>query len=263
MLSDYSLSSFATDFIDSLLPPRCIQCGRQVSDVNTLCSPCWQQISFFLPPWCSHCGLPSQVLSEKDELCLSCLRFPKMFDICRSVFSYDRFSRLLIIRLKQGDRTYSSQALSHWMTRIVLTSLPREALHPYTLVIPVPTHPLSLLKRKFHHTAMISKKIAKQLDLEFAPDLMQRVEHNTQKGKGVRQRINNLRKTFALTDKANHLLSNRPLVILVDDVITTGATMNICAKLLKSAGVQKVFALTAARVPKILPQYPKWLTPEQ
>ena len=260
MFSLHRLPSFATEFIDSLLPSRCIQCGRQVSAVNTLCSPCWQQISFFIPPWCSYCGLPSQILSEKDLLCLSCLKNPKVFDICRSVFSYDQFSRMLILRLKHGDKSYSSQALSHWMSRITLTSIPQKTINPHTLVIPVPTHPLNLLKRQFHHTAMISKNIAKQLHLEFAPDLMQRIEHNTQKGKAVRQRINNLRNTFALTEKAYDSLQNRPLVILVDDVITTGATMNICAKLLKSAGVKRVFALTAARVPKILPQYPKWLT---
>ena len=263
--------SWLEPVFNAVLPPRCIQCGTHTHTPHTLCSVCWQHLHFFSPPWCSKCGLPlstpfNQKESPADSLCISCLRYQKPFDVARSVFAYDHQSQDLLLCLKHHDRLHATPALSLWMARLMQNLMEDYPAyfehHEMTIpIIPVPIHGKTLQKRHYYATAMLARQTARHLDdrFFFAPDVLERLHEGCQRGKNARERIKSIKDIYAVAPTSRALLKRQPLAILIDDVMTTGATISVCSHALRRAGVQHIAVITAARVPKILPRYPKWL----
>ncbi len=121
--------------VDAVLPPRCLACGEIVEEPDALCGRCWGGIAFFAPPWCAGCGLPFAHPAGDEAICADCARGRRAWDRARAVLRYDRNSRGLILGLKHADQTHLAGAFGRWMHRVG-----GEVLADADLLVPVPLH---------------------------------------------------------------------------------------------------------------------------
>lgn len=237
----------ATALLDFILPPRCVATGRVVDGQGMLDPSFWAQLRFIEAPQCATCGLPFDFEYEADEntLCGQCLRETPAFDLARSALVYDDTSRKLVLGFKYGDRTYASVTFSRWLARYG-ASLTAQA----DMIAPVPLHRWRLWRRRFNQSALLAHALARQTSLPCHADLLARPRATAQqKGLSVQGRKDNVRAAFIVRPQYLETVKEKT-VVLIDDVFTSGATLNECAKTLRKAGAARVFALTLARVLK-------------
>ncbi len=235
------LAKAAATVADFLLPGRCLRCGIVVSETGALCSSCWEGMSFIAAPHCDRCGQPFEVDPVGGGICASCIADPPAYARARSVFRYDDASRALILRFKHGDRTGAAPHFARWMARAG-----GELLAGDPVLVPVPLHPWRLWRRRYNQAAMLAQAIAKQAGKPCIPDALVRVRATPSQGRlGRGQRRRNVKGAFQVK-RAGAIEGNR--VILVDDVLTTGATVDECVRVLQRGGASQVDVLTLARV---------------
>jgi ComF family protein len=221
--------------LDALLPVRCLGCGETVAAGGVLCAPCWQKIGFIAPPFCARCGLPFP--HEAEGLCAACAAVPPHYDRARAVFRYDAASRDLVTGFKHADRTHAAPAFGAWMRRAGA-----ELLADCDLLVPVPLHWTRLFRRRYNQASLLAYAIGGP---PVDPDLLRRRRRTPSQGRlGRLARARNIAGAFAVRPGAE--LGGRRIV-LVDDVMTTGATVGECARLLRRAGAARVDVLTLAR----------------
>jgi ComF family protein len=226
--------------LDLVLPPRCLACGVEVEGVNALCVACWRKVTFLGEPCCACCGLPFAHDLGADALCGACVEAPPAYNRARSALRYDDGSRGLILALKHGDRLHGAPAFGEWMRR---AGAP--LLADADLVMPVPLHWTRLFSRRFNQAALLAHAIHRAGGPRVAPDWLIRRRRTPSQGEfGPEGRQRNVRGAFAL--KAGKSVQGLKIV-LVDDVLTTGATLGECARVLKRAGAAGVDALALAR----------------
>ena len=226
--------------VDGVLPPRCLACGATVEDVDALCGSCWAAITFFAPPWCAVCGLPFPHPMGDAAICADCARQQPSWDRARSVLRYDRHSRRLVLMLKHGDQTHLAGAFGRWMHRAG-----SEVLAGADLLIPVPLHWTRLFARRFNQAALLAKAIQRAGGPPLAADWLIRRRRTPSQGTlGPLARARNVRGAFALR-RGCDVKGKR--VVLIDDVLTTGATAEECARVLRRAGASYVGVLVLAR----------------
>lgn len=229
--------------VDLLLPPLCIGCGVEVDAPGRLCPACWERVSYIVPPLCARCGFPFEYDPGPGALCAACTREPPDFDRARAVLRYDEGSRRLILGLKHGDRTEWAPAFGGWLARAGA-----ELLAEADLVAPVPLHWTRLALRRFNQAALLAQAVGRAAGVPVEPDLMVRRRRTPSQGGLTRvQRRTNVRGAFAVRPAHRARLSDRR-VVLVDDVLTTGATAAACARALRHAGAAAVDVLVLARV---------------
>ena len=228
-------------FIDILLPPRCPSCGQPVEDVHKLCLDCWSQIRFISDPLCDCCGLPFEVDEQDTALCGPCLHELPHFDHHRSSFVYDDSSRSIILKFKHADRIDARP----FLTDLLLAKVsPWQSQIDY--VVPVPLHWTRLFKRRYNQAALLAQALAKRIDKTYAPFALKRIKPTPPQGHmNITKRRKNVEKAFATGQDVQG-----KTILLIDDVYTTGATLNACARILKEAGATKILCLTVARVVK-------------
>jgi predicted amidophosphoribosyltransferase len=202
--------------LDTVLPPQCLSCDALVSEPGALCADCWDGAAFVSAPFCAACGVPFEFDHGSDALCGACIRARPVFERARAVFLYNDVSRNLVTGLKHRDRTHGAPAFGRWLARAG-----RDLVSDADLVMPVPLHRMRLLRRT-----------------RATP---------TQGGLNALERRRNVRGAFTANDRHADLFRDQR-VLLVDDVYTTGATLEACTHALRKAGAAGVDALVLARV---------------
>ena len=229
--------------LDALLPPRCLSCGMAVERQGAICAGCWRELAFLSEPYCSCCGFPFEFELGGEAECGACTRQSPAFDHARAVLTYDEISRALVLGLKHGDKTHMAPAFGALMARAG-AALTREA----DALIPVPLHRWRLWRRRYNQSALLAQAIAKECGLTVRTDALIRRKATASLGHmSPSARRRTLRGAFAVPKAKRADIAGKNLV-LVDDVLTTGATAEACARTLKRAGAARVDVLVFTRV---------------
>ncbi|GAB2179543.1 double zinc ribbon domain-containing protein [Dongia sp. agr-C8] len=229
--------------LDAVLPPRCLKCGDILSQAQGLCPDCWRKLSWLGAPCCGCCGQPFPFDAGAESLCGACLQKRPAYDRARAVFRYDDESRDLVIGLKHADRTESVPALAGWMCRAGAA-----LLESTDLIVPVPLHWTRLATRRFNQAALLAQAIGRAAGLPVLPQALSRRRATRSQGHlGRLARFRNVKGAIAVAKRQATAVSNRR-ILLIDDVITTGATVESAAKALISAGARNVDVLALAKV---------------
>ena len=174
-------------------------------------------------------------------MCGACAAETPAFDRARALLHYNGVACSLVLGFKHGDRTHAAPAFAHWIGRSG-----EALLETAEVVTPVPLHCWRLFTRRYNQSGLLAPEIALDWGLEFAPDLLRRTRHaSSQGGLNRRQRLLNVRGAFKL--RQGRVVEGRR-VVLVGDVMTTGATVNVCARALKRSSAETVDEVTVARV---------------
>lgn len=237
---------FLQKLLNSLLPPRCIKCGKILSEKNGLCPECFGLINFISAPYCQKCGRPfiadgnSQFYS--NMYCGECLQKKRfLFELQRTAFIYDDNSKNLILDFKFRDKTVSAETLANMLYgagRDIWKENP-------DLIIPVPIHRMRLLKRRFNQSALLAKYLSVKTGIAADYDSLIRKQNTVPQVRlSGAARHKNLRHAFDVAHLQN---IKGKKIVLIDDVETTGSTLNECAKVLRKNGAKAVYSVTLAR----------------
>jgi len=231
--------------LDLIWPPLSPLSGRPVSEPGLLDPDDWARIRFLAPPWCASCGVPFAYHSAPDMICPACHARAPVYDRARSAFVYEASSRALALGLKHAGRTDGLAAFGRWMARAGAEFLPgADAL------IPVPLHRRRLRQRRFNQSLLLAQAVSRASGVPVDPHILMRVRATpTQGGLSAGGRTRNVAGAFAVRAGHAETIKGKRLV-LIDDVHTTGATLEACARTLKRAGAASVCAVTLARVVK-------------
>jgi len=226
--------------VDGVLPPRCLACGTIVDEPDALCSSCWAGMRFFAPPWCAVCGLPFPHPMGEEAVCADCARQKPSWDRARAVMRYDKHSRHLVLALKHGDRTHVARALGRWMGRAGA-----ELLQGADMIVPVPLHWTRLFTRRYNQAGLLAHAVRAAGGPPVMADWLVRRRRTPSQGRlGPVARVRNVRGAFAVR-RGCDVKGKR--IVLVDDVLTTGATVEECARVLRRGGAAFIGVLTLSR----------------
>ena len=229
--------------LHTVFPPRCLCCGAAVGTDHGLCGPCWRETSFISGTVCDCCGTPLPGDDAGPVLCDDCMTRPRPWGRGRAVFLYAGTGRKLVLQLKHADRLDLVPPLAAMLARAVAP-----ILTPGMVVAPVPLHRLRLLQRKFNQSAMLAQALARAEGLVCLPDLFQRTRPTAaMEGMNRDQRRANLAGAIAVTPKRAGRIRGRH-VLIVDDVLTSGATCEAAAEAALDAGAAQVSVAVLARV---------------
>ena len=229
--------------LNALLPPRCLVCGIGVERTGALCGACWGGLTFLAPPFCAACGFPFGYDLGAEVLCGGCTREPPRYHRARAVLRYDEVSRGLLLGFKYGDRTDGAPAFGGWLARAG-----SELIEHCDVILPVPLHRRRLFSRRYNQSALLAQALGRATGLPVLPDSLRRTRNTPSQGRlSPAARRRNVAGAFKTAPGATERLGGRR-VLLVDDVLTTGATVEACAQALGRAGAAGVDVLTLARV---------------
>lgn len=231
---------------DALLPPSCFACEAPVETQGLLCAACFPRFRFIGSPRCHCCGLPFASVAEVGEggLCAACLDHPPAYDRARAAWLYDEASKPVLLGFKYGDRTELAPALAR-----VMAAAGAELLAEADLLAPVPLHRLRLVTRRYNQAGLLAQALARLSGRPVSPALLLRRRATAPLADlSARARARALAGAISVNPRHAARLSGRR-VLLIDDVLTSGATANACAEALLAAGAAGVDVLTAARTP--------------
>ncbi len=215
--------------------PRDLQHSNKAED--------WTSVTYLDNPCCETCGFPFEYDQGPQALCAKCIVQKPVFDKARAAFVYNEKSRGYILAFKHGGRTEYLDMFARQLQRAG-----REFWPDTDYIIPVPLHPRRLLKRKFNQAALLARRTARYVAIQYCVDiLVRRRKTESQGAQTYKGRFRNVRGAFSISDNAKSKIRNKTIV-LIDDVMTTGATLEACTRTLKRAGAAKVYVLCLARV---------------
>lgn len=234
-------SRLLTALADLAMPPVCLGCQCRLVDHHALCASCWSAIEFIRPPLCARLGIPLPYGVGEPTISAAAAAHPPDYDRARAVGVYADTFKTLIHDFKFRDRQELRKLFLRWLYDAGTPFWPDA-----NLLLPVPLHRSRLLRRRFNQAAVLAAGLSKMISCPYAPTVLQRTRATAQQvGLTVAQRRDNVRGAFAVKAQAAARLHGAH-VVLVDDVITTGATVSACARILRSAGVAKIDVLTLA-----------------
>ena len=238
------LTTVAGAIADIIVPPACLACRRHLATDNTLCATCWTATTFIRPPLCDRLGLPMPFDTGGTIISAGAIANPPDYDRARAVAHYSGTMRDLIVQMKYADRHDLRTLFGHWLA-IAAAPLLSDG---DDIIIPVPMHRTRLLWRRFNQAALLAGELARKTERPHEPGLLIRQRATrSQVGLTEAQRRTNLRGVFAVRPNNRPKIKGRN-ILLVDDVITTGTTVNACARVLKRHGAAQVNVVALAVV---------------
>lgn len=235
-------------FLDLLLPPHCLTCDAEVERQGSFCATCFSGLNLISAPFCARCGVPFTHEGEAERgadgalSCTPCLTRAPGFAMARAALRYDEGAKRLILPFKHADRTEMAAPLARLMARAG-----GDLLQAADILVPVPVHWRRLIARRYDQAALLAQRLGRLSGRRVVPDVLRRTRATVPLGdKGAAERAALVADAFSVARPAR-VAGQR--VLLVDDVMTSGATAEACARALLAAGAARVEVLAAARVP--------------
>ena len=242
----FGLRRLGGQVLDLLLPPRCVTCDEPVERPGQFCAGCFRDVGFISAPLCARCGIPLSADTKADATgrCATCQVEDYAFDTVRAPFRYDAQARRLLLPFKYADRTDLAPMLATHMARAGAELLARA-----DVLVPVPLHRSRLFRRKYNQAALLAQALRGLAKRPVAIDALIRTRRTASMGtRGAAERAQEVADAFAVRPGRQPLIAGRR-VLLIDDVMTSGATVDACARTLRAGGAVAVDVLVAARVP--------------
>lgn len=231
--------------VNLILPPLCVVSGKVVERQGMIAPDAWWNLRFIGDPACSCCGIPFDYKIEEAMQCADCLARPPEYDRARAALVYDEGSKPVILGFKHADKTHNLRAFSPW-----LAQAGADLLQGADYVMPVPLHFWRLVRRRYNQAALLARDVGERSGVPCLTQALLRARPTKSQGHmRFAERRKNVSGAF-MVDPAYAERLNGAHIVLVDDVYTTGATVNECARVLKKAGAARVDVLTIARVVK-------------
>ena len=228
--------------LDTALPTLCVAC-REPVDGEGVCAECWARLSFIAPPFCPRLGIPFVYDPGPDMLSMEAIASPPAYRCARAAVRYDDVARTLVHALKYQDRTDLAPAMGRWMARAG-----RELLESADVLVPVPLHWRRGWGRRYNQSGALARIIERQSGVKLASEALRRIRPTEQQiGLSRPQRASNVQGAFKVAPNRQSMIAGRR-VVLIDDVLTSGATVDACARALLRAKAASVDVLVFARV---------------
>lgn len=236
---------------DVIVPPVCVSCRSALSDHHALCAACWRDVAFIRAPVCDRLGIPLPFDTGSPSISAAALAEPPDFDRARASAHFAGTARHLVHAFKYADRQDVQVLLGTW-----IQSAGRELLGDAHLIVPVPMNRRRLFWRTFNQAAVLAHELGRRTGLPVSTSaLRRRKATRPQVGLTRAQRRDNMEGAFVVLKRHRPLIEGHN-ILLLDDVITTGATVNSCARALKRAGATRVDVLAVALVAGDVPLLP-------
>lgn len=229
--------------VDVLTPPVCAACARRIATPDTLCAGCWHDVAFIRDPLCDRLGSPFPFATAGSGPIVSAVALadPPVYDRARAAAVFGPTTRRLIHQLKYHDQHHARVLLGQW-----LVTAGHTLLADADLLVPVPLHPVRLIARRFNQSALLAHEVARSTGLPVDVASLKRTRRTpSQVDLTAEQRRLNVRGAFKVPPRRRQQIAGKR-VLLIEDVITTGATVSACARALKRAGAARVDVLAIA-----------------
>lgn len=232
--------------IRAIYPAQCIACDELTAVEFGLCAACWRDTPFISGLVCDACGTPLPGDEGGDAVhCDDCMTVARPWSRGRAAFGYAATGRRLVLGLKHGDRTDLAQAAGPWLARAAGILVQDD-----TVVVPVPLHWTRLLRRRYNQAALLAQSLGRVIDRPCIPDALLRTRRTQSlDGHGREARFEALQDAIAVHPRRGRLIAGKS-VLLVDDVMTSGATFAAATEACRAAGAAQVCVLALARVAK-------------
>ena len=240
--------SIWSQFISVILPPRCALTGEIVDHPGMISPRAWGRVTFITPPCCHHCGVPFDI-NDGDEIpnldymkCGACLADEPVYNQSRSAVIYDDQSRELLLLFKHGDQTHLTVTFAPWLNTVL-----NQQDWAIDFILPVPLHWTRLLKRRYNQSALLAKSLSKLTEIPALLNILKRGRATKSQGHlSAKDRQANVKNAFHISVNDVPLIRDKN-ILLIDDVLTTGSTINECARVLRESGAKNIYVLTVAR----------------
>ena len=227
----------------ALYPPQCITCGAFVEETGALCGACWQATPFLGQAVCDCCGAPMVGGVAEGDVCDQCMTIARPWGRGRAALAYRDNGRKLVLALKHGDRLDLARPAARWMARAGAPIIAEGML-----AVPVPAHRWRLFRRRYNQAAALAQALSRLVPVTYVPDaLVRRKATQMQDGMGQEARFVNMQDAIAPHPRNGARLRGTD-VVLIDDVMTSGATLAAATEAALAAGARKVHVLVLARV---------------
>lgn len=229
--------------LDFVIPPLCPICKKPIQTIHCLCPTCFEKIQFISYPYCVKCGRPFEFDIPEETRCGACSKKNPVFYKARAVFIYDSFSKQLILPFKHADHLELTPILTN-----LLYQGGKDLFEETDVLLGVPLHRLRFIKRKYNQAGVLAQSLAKKIHKPYLPNVLIRARPTPSQGHmRPAERKRNVTGAFKVIHPE---LIKGKRILIVDDVFTTGATVNECSKILLKNGAACVSVLTLARVIK-------------
>lgn len=242
------MTSFFKTLFNIILPPRCAYCGKIIADEHGICAKCFKKLHFISEPYCKICGTPfeneTEIATSSHFICPNCASKKRITRFNRSAVIYDDFSKKALLSFKFQDKTSLSKLFAKWL-KISAHDILEQGID---VIIPVPLSYKRLIARKYNQAAVLASELSKLINVPVLPLTLIKTRHTKPQAKLKENlRAQNIKNAYSVKNSAQ-IKGKR--VLLIDDIMTTGSTLNECARTLLKAGAKTVDTLTVARTLK-------------